>query len=988
MADKGVGGFFICARQGLEVPYLSKAWFERVEVAIQAAAAHGLEVWLYDEYPYPSGVAGGEVTLQHPDAKHTLLRVQEHTVTCPHGLRLELPWARVLTAKAVPIAEGGRLVWAEAVDLRDHIGNWQAETVFQKTGLTVYNQKGFFTDEIGFLGALPWSPRLEPFFREHWGYSLVEHLPELLYAESPKTARIRYNYFQTVHLLLTETYHQRVRAWCDAHSLTYIAEVPTARMTTVRHSSIPGGDSAHEKVGRSLEWILDEYALSLRNNPKMVSSLARQLGLKRSLIECFHSVGWSMTLQDAKWMLDRLAALGINLFNFHAFFYTLDGLAKYDAPPSQFYQNPYWPHFRQLADYAARLGYALSQGVAVVHIALLDPVSSLWTHLGNPFHAFNYGGHNEAEARRLEQLKGDWAHLGKTLLTHHLDFDHLDPELLSEADVQEGRLELGDACYTVLVLPPMTNLETAAWRKVQQFLRAGGTVIALGLLPYEVIDENERTEEEALETFGLDTSPRDAYWHEAPSHGEAIRTFKGQGGTYFISSPGGLTQADAGDALCNLLNQVVPPSFRLEPNDDRNNSFLLQRRALPGGSQLLFVTHQEADEREARLSLELDALFRQVEDMDLESGEVSRLAVEKTATGCSVTLSFAPYQARLLRFRKAETAGETAVGKQLEAEAKPWTLRLESDERWSIAALQPNVLRLGTFDLALEPGPQGDHEGRLAEPQVPDHLTWHRVTAKTLIDQCADLAERLPLTFHQTFGTPMRTGLAYPLTCWYRREFYLDEVPADGVLMMDQSAISGAFTLYLNGHRLSRADFQPHTHYDRCNRRCEVALLLVQGVNTLLLRVEAQRDWDGLIEPLYVTGTFGVYLDGSGAPSIGKVPERATFGTGSFKGYPYFAGTLSLKRTFDLGPLPNQDMFEVDLPQWGELYQECAEVLLNGHSLGVCGWSPYRFGGSTELLMTGRNLIELRLTNTLVGMLEGSYFDHETHRLVPYNATN
>jgi hypothetical protein len=1068
MADKGVGGFFICARQGLEIPYLSKAWFERVEVVVEAAAAHGLSVWLYDEYPYPSGVAGGEVTLQHPDAKHTLLKVQEHTVKGPQAVRLELPWARVLTAKAVPIAEGGRLLWAEAVDLRDHIGSWQAENIFQKTGLTAYNQKrfftyrptkvlswsaphgnwhitalleeevsdfkyygtfvdpchegavetfiqlthqryadavgehfggtikGFFTDEIDFLGALPWSPQLEPFFREHWGYSLIEQLPELLYAGSPKAARVRYNYFQALHLLLRETYHRRVRAWCDAHGLTYVAEVPAARMATVRYSGVPGGDAAHEKVGRSLQWLLDEYALSLRNNPKMVSSLARQLGTTRALIECFHSVGWSMTLQDAKWMLDRLAALGINLFNFHAFFYTLDGLAKYDAPPSQFFQNPYWPHFRQLADYAARLGYALSQGVAVVRIAMLDPVSSLWTHLGNPFHAFRYGGRDEAEARRLEQLKGDWAYLGKTLLTHHLDFDHLDPELLSEAEVQGEHLKLGDASYTVLILPPMTNLEAAAWSKVRQFLQAGGTVIALGLLPHEVIDENERIEDEALEVFGLDASPRDAYWHGAPSQDQTTRPSRGQQRAYFITSSGSLTQAGAGNALCDLLNRLAPPRFRLEPKDDRENSFLLQHRALPDSRQLLFVTHQGADERDVRLSAALDAAPWHVEALDLESGEVGALATEKTATGFSVTLSFAPYQARLLRFRRAETPAEAMVKATVEATVggplgarpeRPWTLKLEPDDRWSLTALQANVLRLSSFDLALEPGLQGDHEDRQAEPHPPSHPTWHRVTAKTLIDQCADLGERLPLAFHQTFGTPVRTGLAYPLTCWYRREFYVDEVPADGALMMDRSAISGDFALYLNGKRLSRTDFEPHAHYDRCNRRCEVAPLLVQGVNTLLLRVEAQRDWDGLVEPLYVTGNFGVYLHGQGAPRIGRVPERAKFGAGSFEGYPYFAGTLSLKRTFDLGCPPDQKTFEVDLPLWSATYHECAEVLVNGHSLGVRCWSPYRFGGSTELLVMGNNLIEFRLTNTLVGMLEGSYFDYETHRVVPYDAT-
>ncbi len=57
MADKGIRGFFIHPRQGLRQPYLSDAFFRRVRVAIEAAESHGLVVHLYDEYPYPSGIA-------------------------------------------------------------------------------------------------------------------------------------------------------------------------------------------------------------------------------------------------------------------------------------------------------------------------------------------------------------------------------------------------------------------------------------------------------------------------------------------------------------------------------------------------------------------------------------------------------------------------------------------------------------------------------------------------------------------------------------------------------------------------------------------------------------------------------------------------------------------------------------------------------------------------------------------------------------------
>ncbi len=73
MAAQGLRGFFIHPRQGMGQPYLSDAFFDMVAAALDAAERHGLLVHLYDEYPYPSGVAGGEVTEGNPHFQATAL---------------------------------------------------------------------------------------------------------------------------------------------------------------------------------------------------------------------------------------------------------------------------------------------------------------------------------------------------------------------------------------------------------------------------------------------------------------------------------------------------------------------------------------------------------------------------------------------------------------------------------------------------------------------------------------------------------------------------------------------------------------------------------------------------------------------------------------------------------------------------------------------------------------------------------------------------
>src|SRR5690625_4211900 len=103
MADKGITGFFICARQGMSIPYLSEEWFRKVSYAIEIAADHNMNVWLYDEYPYPSGMAGGEVTLEHADAKHVTIIHHVEKVEDGQTINFEMAWGRVLSAKAVPV---------------------------------------------------------------------------------------------------------------------------------------------------------------------------------------------------------------------------------------------------------------------------------------------------------------------------------------------------------------------------------------------------------------------------------------------------------------------------------------------------------------------------------------------------------------------------------------------------------------------------------------------------------------------------------------------------------------------------------------------------------------------------------------------------------------------------------------------------------------------------------------------------------------------
>ncbi|HET8843803.1 MAG TPA: hypothetical protein VFN35_20235, partial [Ktedonobacteraceae bacterium] len=780
--------------------------------------------------------------------------------------------------------------------------------------------KGFFTDEVGLLGSIPWSARLPDFVHEHDGDALIESLPAVFYPPDDKSKQARYRFFQHLHLLLRESYHQQLSAWCERHHLQYITEVPSMRMTTQLYSHIPGGDSAHEKIGRSLEWIIDQNAVNLRADPKIASSLANQLGTERAMIECFHSVGWSMTLQDAKWMLDRLAALGINLFVFHAFFYSINGLRKHDAPPSQFLQNPYWSHFRQLADYAGRLGYAMSQGRACVSLAVVHPASSFWSHMGNPFHNFSYCGNDPAEEQALERLKQDWTYLCKQLLLHQIDYDHLDPELLANAEIEDGHLVIGQARYDVLILPPLTNLEAAAWSQVKAFLQAGGKVISIGLLPYERIEQGWDTEAEILQWFGLAASPRQSYWRntaERQQESTEAPWTKGEYAAYFLPSSGRFQQTQIIEHLFTLLRRATSSLMELEPVIGDRRSFLVRQRSLQDGAQLIFITHQEKGEKELFLHLLHRPAGQVVERLDLASGQTTLLPAEQTARGWTISLSFAPYESHLLRYNLQEEIQTTKEFSTTTQIRQPWTLTLDVQQPWRLSAQQNNILRLGTFHFMLDRHHIGSalHWDKGLVGQA-----WPLVEAKPLINQCADVTatQPVPVQFEQSFGLPMQSALAYPCHCWYQTTFMVEQLPPACNLIMDKSAIGGDYTCYLNGYTITAQDFAALTQHGFPQIGCEVGRWLKQGINRLVIHVEARRDEDGLCDPLYLSGYFGVTFAGAGTPVIGQPPETGELKSGVQAGYPYFAGTLCFTREVSLDTLPHEQTFVLALQGWDE----------------------------------------------------------------------
>ena len=90
-------GVVLYPRWGLELEYLGDAWFERIRFIVEQADSRAMEVWLYDEFCWPSGHAKGLVTKGRADLEAELLRVehdgQSRIIRVPGSANLLMPEA-------------------------------------------------------------------------------------------------------------------------------------------------------------------------------------------------------------------------------------------------------------------------------------------------------------------------------------------------------------------------------------------------------------------------------------------------------------------------------------------------------------------------------------------------------------------------------------------------------------------------------------------------------------------------------------------------------------------------------------------------------------------------------------------------------------------------------------------------------------------------------------------------------------------------------
>ncbi len=583
---KGMPGVILHGRYGLEIPYLSPTYLERIRFAVEEAERLGLQTWIYDEMNWPSGTADKRVLKARPDLAQRYLECIHMTVRGPwftyltgaDSRYLDFERSRPVAAFAVRLdgEEAGSVIdltpnlsFTDVIPWEAPAGNWrlmyivekeadyyidalnpESTAEFLRLGYEPYaaaldgkissQMLGFYTDEPamhyyltgGDNPVVPWTKNMFRRFQERNGYNLRPRLPDLFFEISPDSARVRYDFYTTLTDFYAQAFYRQIHEWCRARQVLFTGHLLYEEWLR-RMIRVEGNLYRHyphmDVIGVDHLYPIigsadrpDEHVAM-----KAGSSGAHQLGSPRLLCESFGGIFMDATMQRMKWIADWEYVLGVNLLNPHGFHYTLEGPRKRDWPPSQFYQYPWWQYYGEFSNYISRLSHLLSGGRHVARAAVLWPIYSMFaTYTPQSRHPLG------------ERTESDFNVLTDALLRVHYDFDYLDEDALAQAELEGNAIRVGQETYPLIILPPVAYLKLATLEKLEAFIASGGKVLGMIFLPGQAFSQTGLVDiaGRVRDIFGVDPYQSQREFRDCPGVDLVEKEHAGGGKAAFLRS--------------------------------------------------------------------------------------------------------------------------------------------------------------------------------------------------------------------------------------------------------------------------------------------------------------------------------------------------------------------------------------------------------------------------------------------------------------------
>lgn len=530
--EAGYYGLGILPSYGMTPEYMTPEFLAQYKMAIEIADSLGMKMCLYDEFYFPSGMAGGNLVKKYPEALSKRLDMESKEVTGPKTFKQILPAGVNMGAVGMEKSSKKRIdlsAFASKGELTATLpaGNWEVmiftlvpdsssdrkhcdylspEAVGKFINLTYDKYYETFPEHFGTTidiafydepclrwvdGARTWTGEFNNKFKAKYGYSPVLYYPSLWFDIGAETEAARNALLGFRAELYAAGFPKTINDWCSAHKIQLTGHVdqeeivnPVATcgdlMKAFKYQDIPAVDEIFY-YGRSSAIY------------KVISSSAYNYDRPIVATECYGAMGKmseKILYQEA---MDQFAK-GINLMEPHAVWYTdaVDITPELSPEGKKF--GPMLPAYNE---YIGRLQTLLQGGSHIADIGILYPIASL--------QGSYYFGPGDPGMGGIIPGEADYLDIGEMLsLNIRRDFTYIHPEILDEKCTLKGSEiqltnKINQENFKIMMIPGSRTIQLSNLQKIKKFYDQGGKVIATTMLPDHAAEVNKGKEDKGEE---------------------------------------------------------------------------------------------------------------------------------------------------------------------------------------------------------------------------------------------------------------------------------------------------------------------------------------------------------------------------------------------------------------------------------------------------------------------------------------------------------
>lgn len=525
--------------------------------------------------------------------------------------------------------------------------NNMTDRIEAKTGPLSNHLRAFFVDSMELEGC-NWTNDMAEEFRKRRGYDLLPWLPFTMFkvgrlgnvqsydygakkgkAFEEQVNRVRFDFELTKAELLQERYVETYTSWAKTKGVKSRGQAYGRGFFQLEPSllhDIPEGESwttnwLRHVVGEEMGDSDYRRGRGYTMINKYVSSAAHLTGKRLvSAEEMTNTYNvFVTTLEYLKVGSDMSAISGTTHSVWHGFNYmpqdaAFPGWIQYGSYYNE--QNTWWPYFKKLNDYRARLASQLQNADMVTDIALLPANYDMWGITGvqtEPFPEKLYNPHTSLVWEAIHKNGGG--------------ADYVTENIIADAKVVKGKLCYGPKKYGNLFLIDVDSTTPETLAKLLEFVQQGGRVFCIGRYPSKSLglkdfEERDRQISEGIEK--LKAYPKNFILLESPEENKYLEWYK------------------------DVMTEYQLPHAVTITNPDR---FVLQNHYVTDDNSHMFLI-MNANRLESR---ETDLIFpssvtsgRTAWLYDADSGERYRLPLEKGR----IHVKFGPSETWLVVFNK------------------------------------------------------------------------------------------------------------------------------------------------------------------------------------------------------------------------------------------------------------------------------------------------------------------------------------------------